>query len=356
MILQIFLLAVLLLAVPTAVGSLVPGLGTAERKGRIDFPFQWICGQMILWAGFQIICVPLVLAEIDFWYFVTAYSVYIVFMLLAAFTAAFLRKRRSPVRLRLTEAPGAKRDRMALLLWGCVAMLLLIQLALAVILAYEEGDDAFYVAVSVITENADTMYRKLPYTGGATGLDSRHGLAPFPIWVAYLARLTGMHPAVMAQVALPPVLIVMSYTVYYLLARRLFREERKIALFLLVTEILVVFGGYSLQSAENFLLVRTAQGKAVLANIVIPFLLLIFLRILEDLQRNKRTGAGCWLPVALTMISACLCSTEGAFLVCVLLGCAGICTLASYRRYKLILPMAGCCAVPVCVALLYLLL
>ena len=28
------------------------------------------------------------------------------------------------------------------------------------------------------------MYQKLPYTGMSTELDVRHGLAPFPIWIA----------------------------------------------------------------------------------------------------------------------------------------------------------------------------
>ena len=34
----------------------------------------------------------------------------------------------------------------------------MITLVLAVVLAYEEGDDAFYVAVSTITADADTMF------------------------------------------------------------------------------------------------------------------------------------------------------------------------------------------------------
>lgn len=59
-----------------------------------------------------------------------------------------------------------KAEKGTLALWITAVGLLVLQLVLAGVLAYEEGDDAFYVAISTITEDANTMYRKLPYTGG----------------------------------------------------------------------------------------------------------------------------------------------------------------------------------------------
>lgn len=100
-----------------------------------------------------------------------------------------------------------KAEKGTLALWITAVGLLVLQLVLAGVLAYEEGDDAFYVAISTITEDANTMYRKLPYTGGETLLDARHGLAPFPIWVAYLAWLSGIPSVTVAQVVLPMSLI-----------------------------------------------------------------------------------------------------------------------------------------------------
>ena len=43
------------------------------------------------------------------------------------------------------------------------------------------------------------MYQKIPYTGMNTELDVRHGLAPFPIWIAWLARMTGISTVVVAK-------------------------------------------------------------------------------------------------------------------------------------------------------------
>lgn len=347
---QILIFALIVVAAPTVVGMLVAG----EKSGPV---FRWVSGQFCLWAGFQLICVPMILAERKFSDVVVLFSGYMAAMVLLAAAVSLRRRAKGDVRVRTAAQVDGKKDLAAVFLWICVTALLLLQLVLAVLLAYEEGDDAFYVAVSVTTEAADTMYLKLPYTGFTTELDARHALAPFPVWVAYLSRLTGIRTVVMAHVALPLALVTMSYAVYFLLGKRLFPDSRrKQSLFLLLVEVLILFGGYSLYSAENFLLVRTAQGKAVFANIVVPFLFFLFLVILEELQPDRKTDLKHWLLVALVMITGCLCSTQGTLLMCILLGVVGLCTVVCYRRWKLLLPMAACGVIPVGVAALHLLM
>lgn len=147
-----------------------------------------------------------------------------------------------------------------------------------------------------------------PIPGAETLLDARHGLAPFPIWVAYLAWLSGIPSVTVAQVVLPMSLIGMAYCVYLLLGARLTEKhgERSLPFFMILVELLVIFGGYSLYSAENFLLVRTAQGKAVLANIILPFLLFLFLLLLEKLEKEELQGKCFWLLFFCTMAAGCL--------------------------------------------------
>ena len=347
-IVQLLILVILVLVIPAIAGGLAVGV---DRS----LPFRWVSGQFLLWAGFQVISVPMVLAGRKLSELTVMFSGFMAAMVLLSLAAGIRRRAKTVIDCRRAEKVKEKRDLAAVLLWIGVAALLVLQLILAVLLAYEEGDDAFYVVVSAIAEKSDTMYSTLPYTGGRTLLTARYVLAPFPMWVAFLARLTGIRTVTMAQIVLPVVLIVMSYSVFCLIGKRLFRNgKRKQPLFLLLLEVLVLFGGYSLQSAENFLLVRTAQGKAVLANIVIPFLLLLFLKILEELQEGVKNGAWKWGLVAAAMAAGCLCSLEGMLLTCMLLGLVGACILVCYRQWKLILPMAGCSVVPVCIALLYL--
>lgn len=353
MIVQILILAVLLVLVPTVVGSITAGIEGKGTRDSMDPLWRWVSGQIILWAGFQVICVPMILTKQSFRDVVALFSGYMAVMVLLA-VGAGIRRRPGNRSGRKSGKSGQEKDAVVFLLWGCVFALLLLQLVLACVLAYEEGDDAYYVSVSTLAENSDRMYEHMPYTGGYTGLDTRHGLAPMPIWVAYMARISGMRTVTVAQIALPVVLILMSYAVYYLLGRRLFPDGgKKLPLFLLVLELLVLFGGYSTYSAENFLLVRTAQGKSVMANIVIPFLFFLLLLLLERLQEEGKTNSMAWLMVGLTMVVGCLCSTQGTLLTCMLLGIVGLCAVVCYRKWRLLLPMAGCCVIPACMAALY---
>lgn len=376
---QILIFILLLGVIPFLAG----GLFVRSGEEGMSPVFRWVSGQMLIWAGFQVICVPLILLrwENNFRYLCVLFGGFLAALSLLALGLEVRREkwltalwaeagrkkglteqeRKDRKRTRPKTHRGFKgiweADRTAFFLWLPVIGLIVLQQVLAAVLAYEEGDDAFYVATSVVTESSNTMYQILLYTGSLTGLSARHGLAPFPVWVAFLARLSGMHAATVAQIVLPVVLIAMAYSVFFLTGRRLLGEKpRELPLFLLFIGLLVMFGGQSLYTSENFLLVRTAQGKAVLAGIVIPFLFWLMFPPVERLQRGEKVGLRHWLLLGATMVSGCLCSTQGALLVCLLAGAGGLCTALRCRSARVLLPVAACCAVPMIFAVLYLLM
>lgn len=345
---QVLILGILLGVIPVIVGSLF--VNRIENRGGVLF--AWISGQIVLWAAFLGMSVPLILLEKSFSLLCLCFSVFLA--VLVVVTLGVLLKERKKTAGEIQSWEKGSYTKAEYVQWILVVLLFLLQLILTMFMAYEEGDDAYYIAVSTITESADTMYRSLPYTGMSTGLDARHGLAPFPIWIAYLSRMSGMPAVTVGQIALPLVLVTMAYGIYYLIANRLFADKRRnIPLFMILVEVLFLFGGYSVYSAENFLLVRASQGKAVIANIVIPFLFYLLLLLLEALQKQEKTAGKQWLLLAFTMMAGCLCSTMGTVLTCILLGAVGICTAVSYRRWKFLVPMSMCCAVPIGMALLY---
>jgi len=332
LILQIIIVYILLLPVPAVIGTIFSG----KYGGRGCVLFSWVSGQILLWAGFHFLSIPIILMEQSFLILAVLFGIYTAALVAVAAILKIGKYRKRENIFRSSRQLKQIEWKKHYLLWVVFGVLLLIQLILTILMAYEEGDDAFYLAISVITESSDTMYQILPYTGATTGLDARHGLAPFPIWIAWLARVSGVHAVTIAQVLLPLVIILMTYAIYYLIGVRLFaQKEHKLPFFMILVELLVLFGGYSVYSAENFLLVRASQGKAVIANIILPFLFLLFILILEELQEKATVNKYYWILTALTMTSGCLCSTQGTILTCMMLGVMGLCTVCSYRKWKI---------------------
>ena len=343
-------LAVLLIVVPAWIGNCF----LSVDKPYKNMVFLWISGQMLLWAGFQVICVPVILLEGRLWMVTLGYSVYILALL---GWATFLRLRQprnlKPLRTENIEKP-------VLLLWAVFGILLLVQLVLAVVMVYNDGDDAYYVAISTAAEESGKMYQKIPYTGMNTELDMRHGLAPFPIWIAWLAQMTGIDTVIVAKTLLPIALISMTYGIFYLLGKRvLFAGNSKtwsLPAFLICTEVLVLFGDYSFYTVENFMIARSRQGKAALGSILIPMIFFLLLTLFRRMQEQQKISIAFWILLAAVMTCCCLASTMGALLACMLVGTAGICGAVSYKKWKILLPLVACCIPCIVYAGMYLLL
>ena len=378
MLFGILAMIVLVTLVPAAVGTL---FSSAKKEGA-KVLFYWVCGQMVLWTGFQVMSVPMIYRGLRFPQVRAGYYLIVGGCLFAAGVAALLRRvlRKKGMQ---GEASGRKKSFLkkeapGTLLYILFAVMVLIQLVLAVVLAYEEGDDAFYVAITTFSKEMDGLYTNNPYTGAYVGLDARHWLAPFPVWVAVLADLSGLSGAATAHVVMPLLIIPMTYAVFYLLGEALLsgkgeKEHKgvKLAAFMCFTALLVFFGGYSVYSTENFLLVRAGQGKAVLANVLLPFLIYVLLRIFQkydSAQKNEGlkdsddaakqaspAGGSQTLHILLVfvMTAGCLCSTQGGFLMCMLLGAAAFCGACVYKRFGVLVTAVLAMILPGIFSVLY---
>lgn len=352
---QLFILAALLLAAPVVIGGLF--LKTDKMGGNLFF--RWVSGQFLLWAGFQLISVPLIIQEHSFSRLVQLFTGYMAALTLLAVAVEIQRlvKGQKPSAVWKNKTGSGSERGAGILLWLVFWGVLLFQLIQAVRLSYADTDDAYYVAISTVTQEADTMYQKLPYTGGTTLMDIRHGLAPFPIWISFLARLSGMQVITVAKVVLPVVLIAMTYAIFYLFGRVLFPQRgRQLPLFLVFTELLVLFGNYSIYTAENFMIARSRQGKAALANIVIPFLLFLLLILFKRIQEKQRMAVSFYFLLGAVAVTGCLCSTLGAFLVSLAVAVAGLLGALCYKRIRMLFLLAACCMPCVVYAVIYLFL
>ncbi|MCM1266775.1 MAG: DUF6077 domain-containing protein [Bacteroidales bacterium] len=249
--------------------------------------------------------------------------------------------------------------------WLAFFFLLGFQLYKAAAFASFDGDDAYYVVESLLAQEADVMYRILPLTGGSTGLDVRHALAVFPMWVAFVAVRSGIHATIVSHVVMPFVLIPLTYLLYYEIGCRLFgrvsaggersggaedaREtsgsvlcRENLPVFMILLALFQIFGNVSIYTTETFFLTRTWQGKAAAGALVIPAVLWLFL-LLDGGETERGQKKGLWLLFVCVQMTAGICSSIAVFLVSILTAVTAFVLACMRRDLRLLLKFGAAC-------------
>ena len=280
-----------------------------------------VCGLMVLWALFFVTAIPVIIFQsetIGMNVITIVYGVLTVITILVSL--GLLVKRIAKKEDKLIPPPFVLDVHEILyltLFLGIVAF----QLYKAVFFAYADGDDAYYVAISQSVSGKgdfNSLYTNDPYTGFYIGTAYRYALAPFPIWIAFFARVFSVNAATVAHICMPVTLIPITYVIYNAIAVKLFADNRaKRYMFMCLISVFVMFSRYSLYSAEVFLLTRTRQGKEALANIIVPFIIYIFLDMAKEEEYKISTKN--YIMIILIAISAGLTSVFGNLLVLIAL-------------------------------------
>lgn len=355
---SIFIFIILLGLAPLLAGA-IP-LFFMEREKRC-LGLLYVSGFLLLLACFQLIGVPIVFK--DPWGFepiVTIYSVITIGLCVSGILLVLVERFRKKRTFFPEQTRGVNTERSWIWVveWALVLGLIGFQLWIAFSKASFDGDDAYYVVMSLLTDETDTLYRIKPYTGLSTYLDYRHSMAVFPIWIAYIARVTGIHTTIVCHTFLPFVLIPMTYWIYYEIGKSLLgKGSKNLPAFLILVNLCQIFGNTSIYTNATFLLTRTWQGKSVLANLIIPTLFCIFLWMFQENTEQKSEGkfgnAGLWLLLFLLNIVAAMTSTASVFLMSLTIALMALCLSIAYKNYHLLWKFALTCLPCVGYGLLY---
>ena len=329
MTINIIVLFLILMVVPEVVGMLYTGFLPEERNG---IAINWGAGFIILWGIFEIIVLPLIYLKKSLNLLCMVYGGIIVLCMIAGMVRS--RERIIPM---VKQSISSLRSK-ALIGWGNV-LLILGQAYIYLRYMHIDDDDAFYVGAAVTAVSTNTIFSIDPYTGMEFAkLPSRYVLSPFFSFIAFLSRISGVHPAVVTHLVLAGILIVLSYTVYALVGRKLFPDASKLSEYFLFFVILIIlFSGYTVYTQGMFTLVRIWQGKAVFCAVLVPMISYIMLHL-----ASGRAFVADWCFLFLLMCACCLVSSMGIMLGAIMLGIFGILHVIRDRDFKKFFFIALC--------------
>ena len=352
---------------PVGIGGLwTKGMGQKREK----ILNLYLAGFLSELAVFQLIAVPVMVKEV----YGMNLLVYLTTAVLAVLAGAgfiwtFLRERglhkqtgqAQACSLRKSTVPGAgkgARNRIRrtavqnperLLFWLLFLASVGYQMYMAFAYASFDWDDAYYVVQSVLADQTGVLNRIRPYTGLSTDLDIRHALATLPLWIAYVARMTGIHATIVAHTLLPLIFIPLTYYVFVQIGRKLFSDGSvKLPIFLTLVSIMQIWGNISIYTNETFFLTRTWQGKSVLANLILLVELWLMLELCAreksgERQEETESQLPYWLLLAVNHIAAAMMTSMGAFLTALLFGITALVAAIRYRRWSILWKTALCC-------------
>ena len=267
-------------------------IGSLYKSKSVSFTY--LTGSLTMWAVFQIIAVPLIQFRSTFTLLFWIYTGLVIIL------AGLGLKSRLKIRFEKPEISAC----LIIALW-----IIAYQMAIYIFGMKLDEDDARWLAEANDALVKDRMLLHNPatgeYIGRFVGEMVKDTFSPWAFFVAWLSRTTGIGVAAMAHTVYPPVLLGLSYCAYYHMGKQLFKHKREQGIFLLMVSLIHMFMGANEYTQSAFTLLRIWQGKAVVAAVIIPAILMQILIIQNDDSIKN------WLILAVTGCAACLLSGMG---------------------------------------------
>ena len=318
-----------LILLPICAGGIIH-----TKKNTVSLSAQWLWGQFLLWAVFQPVAVLYILKWRQLEELVPVYLGLALFLGAVGLACSIRMWKHVHIPDYKSRSMWIKEHKILVLVF---ALLWLVQMIMLIFFAVNDGDDAYYMAVANQAVNSGKMYTANVYSFGNTLLSYRYALAPFPIWIAFLSYISGVHTLVIGHVILGITLVTMSYVIFAQIGQELFslNYQKRMQLLILVA-LLYIWGNTSSHTAESFLLLRSRQGKALVSGLVFPAMIYLLIRIGHALEQKNKMVWKDFLLAAIIMLTGCLGSTLGGALI-ILLWASGLFFLAvGYKRWSLL--------------------
>ena len=263
---------------------LIVGMLWDENKQRLSVYkiIEWyICGYYTMIAIFQLICVPMCFMKEKFSVLVVIYTIVIFIVAVFSWVKYVLGVRKKPICGERILAGLGKDEIFYIFL---IVAILLVQIYYAIFygISLMSYDDATYLVYANSAIEDNYMYLYNVTTGMEQVLDFQRSLQSSIIFIAYLSKITMVNVPTMAHTVMVVQIIIITYATYVLLAKRLFRQRDNRLIFMVLIEVIYIYGFYSHYSTTFRLLGAPWQGKAIFAIALTPYLFVVLPRLLRE--------------------------------------------------------------------------
>lgn len=275
-----------------------------------SLPITYLAGQIVMWAVFQMIAVPMIHLR-------TSFS-----LLFWIYTGVIVGIAAAGLLLRIRT----KIDKPEISVFLIIAIaIILYQCSVYIFGMHIDEDDARWIAEANDALVKDKMLLFNPatgeYIGRFVGEMIKDVYSPWSMYLAWMSRITGTRAVVLAHTVYAPVLLILCYLAYYEMGRQLFKGKSERGIFLLMVSIINMFFAGNVYTQSVFTLTRIWQGKAVVAAVIIPAVLTMILRIQNEDHILD------WFMLAATGCAACLFSGMGIAISLLTISVYGVYTL-----------------------------
>lgn len=314
--LNVLLIIFWFIIVPLGLGLFAVPLfnhGAANECGLVAcFPF----GFAIMIFVFQLLALPAVYFQLPFHTLKNQWAVAVIVLLLFSI---FINWKKAI--LLIKEYKNIKLEKCTRLILGLLMVIVLFQTWLLVFHMHVDTDDVRFISEAMEAYELDTMLMHHPitgeYLGRALGEMTKELSSPYPFFIAVMAKMIMLPPAVTAHVVFPLALIPLFYVQAHIIGRFFFDDNKDVAVFLLILSIIILFSFESIYALGYTLLTIIWQGRSILATIMLPLLWYI---LMEGMHREIKTRHAAFIVI----VSLACCSLSGMGII------SSICLMASY--------------------------
>lgn len=313
--------------VPLLIGSLI---STSYKKKYCGIAESVAYGFMLICLMFFILAVPMIFLRVHFHILVNTWAVAITVLSVISLYMLVKNKGYKEYAESIRSIwKGISADSFTAAIWIAAAFVILFEAVLPTVTMHVDTDDSRFVAEALEAVEKDTMlqYHAITgkYIGIAPGEQSKDVTSPYPLFIALLSKLYGLHPAITAHSVLPFLLIILSYEVFNMIGDLLTGHDiKKRGLFMFFLGIIHLLSFETIYASGYTLLTIIWQGRSVCAMIMLPFLWYILMCI----TAKAKITIGDYLMIVLSALGNTMTSNMGSILA--------PCMIASYAFVRMV--------------------